>query len=205
MLTHCWLLLGSSMDLRWCVSRGKTVPSQIPLIIHVKGENERILGEVIKEESVKDPSYRSKLFLCTKFGSYWDPPNFGPGDHVRILQRSDPAYVRQQCEASLKNLGVDYIDLYYQNRMVKDAETSVEDTWKAMVELQKEGKIKYLGLSEADEEYIRRVSKVAKIDALQVEVSLISGALTRKLIISCSFRRSPLTSKPTGFWRLAGS
>lgn len=136
-----------------------------------KGENERLLGEVIKEESDKDPSYRSKLFLCTKFGSYWDPPNFGPGDRVRILQRSDPAYVRQQCEASLKNLGVDYIDLYYQNRMVKDAETSVEDTWKTLVELQNEGKIKYLGLSEADEEYIRRVSKVAKIDALQIEVS----------------------------------
>lgn len=149
----------------------KTVLSHLPLIIRVKGENERLLGEVIKEESVKSPSYRSKLFLCTKFGSYWDPPNFGPGDHVRILQRSDPAYVRQQCEASLKNLGVDYIDLYYQNRMVKDAETSVEDTWKTVVELQKEGKIKYLGLSEADEEYIRRVSKVAKIDALQIEVS----------------------------------
>jgi len=145
--------------------------SYFPLIIHVKGENERLLGDVIKEESAKDPSYRSKLFLCTKFGSYWDPPNFAPGDHVRILQRSDPAYVRQQCEASLKNLGVDYIDLYYQNRMVKDAETSVEDTWKTVVELQKEGKIKYLGLSEADEEYIRRVSKVAKIDALQIEVS----------------------------------
>lgn len=137
----------------------------------MKGENERLLGEAIKEESAKDPSYRSKLFLCTKFGSYWDPPNFSPGDHVRVLQRSDPTYVRQQCEASLKNLGVDYIDLYYQNRMVKDAETSVEDTWKAVVELQKEGKIKYLGLSEADEEYIRRVSKVAKIDALQIEVN----------------------------------
>ena len=48
------------------------------------------------------------------------PPNFGPGDHVRLLQRSDPAYVRKHCEASLKNLGVDYIDLYYQNMMVKD-------------------------------------------------------------------------------------
>ena len=89
--------------------------------------------------------------------------------------------------------------------MVKDAETSVEDTWKTVVELQKEGKIKYLGLSEADEEYIRRVSKVAKINALQIEVSTISGGLTRILTVSCSFRRSPLTSKPTGFWRHAGS
>jgi aryl-alcohol dehydrogenase-like predicted oxidoreductase len=153
------------------VALAKVALSELPLIMRVKGENERLLGEVIKEESAKDPSYRSKLFLCTKFGSYWDPPSFNPGDHVRILQRSDPAYIRQQCEASLKNLGVDYIDLYYQNRMVKDAETSVEDTWKTVVELQKEGKIKYLGLSEADEEYIRRVSKVAKIDALQVEVN----------------------------------
>jgi aryl-alcohol dehydrogenase-like predicted oxidoreductase len=149
----------------------KEYPMPITSDVACKGENERLLGEVIKEESAKDSSYRSKLFLCTKFGSYWDPPKPGPGDQVRILQRSDPAYVRQQCEASLKNLGVDYIDLYYQNRMVKDAETSVEDTWKTVVELQKEGKIKYLGLSEADEEYIRRVSKVAKIDALQIEVN----------------------------------
>ena len=118
------------------------------------------------------PSYRSRSYLCIyQVRFVLGPPNFGPGDHVRLLQRSGPAYVRQQCEASLKNLGVDYIDLYYQNRMAKDAETSVEDTWKTVVELQKEGKIKYLGLSGADEESIRRVNKVAKIDALQIEVS----------------------------------
>src|SRR5690606_9207659 len=83
-----------------------------------------------------------------------------------------PEYVRQCCEASLKRLGIDVIDLYYQHRV--DPETPIEDTVGAMAELVKEGKVRYLGLSEAAPQTIRRAHKVHPIAALQTEYSLWS-------------------------------
>ena len=83
-----------------------------------------------------------------------------------------PAYVRRCCEASLKRLGVDTIDLYYQHRV--DPQTPIEDTVGAMAELVKEGKVRFLGLSEAAPDTIRRAHKVHPITALQTEYSLWS-------------------------------
>src|SRR5262249_18815405 len=85
---------------------------------------------------------------------------------------SKPEYVKKACEDSLKRLGVDYIDLYYQHRV--DPNTPIEDTIGAMAELVKEGKVRYLGMSEAAPATIRRAAKVHKITALQTEYSLWS-------------------------------
>ena len=86
--------------------------------------------------------------------------------------RGDPAYVRQACEASLKRLGIDVIDLYYQHRV--DPKTPIEDTVGAMAGLVRQGKVRYLGLSEASASTIRRAVAVHPIAALQTEYSLWS-------------------------------
>jgi len=120
------------------------------------GLNERLLGGVLK-----DPEFRKKVFICTKFGIILDN---GSG-----TMRSDAAYVRQQCEESLKNLQVDYIDLYYQHRV--DRSIPIEETWRELKKLQEEGKVKYLGISEATSDEIRRAHAITKISALQIEFS----------------------------------
>ena len=106
--------------------------------------------------------------------SYWrrsSPTSAGPnGEFLGV--RGDPAYVRECCDASLKRLGVDVIDLYYQHRV--DPKTPIEDTVGAMAELVQAGKVRYLGLSEAAPATIRRAAKVHPIAALQTEYSLWS-------------------------------
>ncbi|KAI8137060.1 aldo/keto reductase [Fennellomyces sp. T-0311] len=121
------------------------------------GDNEVFLSETLKTN-------RDKVFLCTKFGNTRDPVTgyFGGVN-------GKPEYVREACEKSLKRLGVDYIDLYYQHRVDKD--TPIEETVAAMAELVKEGKVKYLGLSECSGETLRRAYKVHPIAAVQVEYS----------------------------------
>jgi aryl-alcohol dehydrogenase-like predicted oxidoreductase len=122
------------------------------------GDNEELVGNTIKGR-------RNEVFLATKFGylrSKEDPTNPGTG--------GKPEYVKQMCDASLKRLGVDYIDLYYQHRV--DFQTPVEDTIGAMAELVKAGKVRYLGLSEASVATIRRAHKVHPITAVQTEYSL---------------------------------
>jgi aryl-alcohol dehydrogenase-like predicted oxidoreductase len=122
------------------------------------GDNEILVGQAIR-------GMRDKVFLATKFGivrSKSDP-------NVRGFNGS-AAYVRASCDASLKRLGVDVIDLYYQHRV--DPNVPIEETVGAMAELVRAGKVRYLGLSEASAQTIRRAHKVHPIAALQTEYSL---------------------------------
>jgi aryl-alcohol dehydrogenase-like predicted oxidoreductase len=122
------------------------------------GDNELLVGEAIKDR-------RDKVFLATKFAIVRD--RLKPD--VRGVS-GKPEYVRASCDASLKRLGVDTIDLYYQHRV--DPSTPIEDTVGAMAELVRAGKVKYLGLSEASPASIRRAHAVHPIAALQTEYSL---------------------------------
>jgi len=126
--------------------------------IYGYGDNEILVGKAIR-------GMRDKVFLATKFGilrSKTDP-------NVRGVNGS-PAYVRSACDASLKRLGVDVIDLYYQHRV--DPKVPIEETVGAMAELVRNGKVHQLGLSEASPQTIRRAHKVHPIIALQTEYSL---------------------------------
>src|SRR6185503_6110757 len=109
---------------------------------------------------------RECVVLATKFG------NVRGADGSFAGIDGSPNYVRQACDASLKRLGVDHIDLYYQHRV--DAKTPIEDTVGAMAELVRAGKVRHLGLSEAAPKTIRRAHAVHKITALQTEYSLWS-------------------------------
>ena len=121
-------------------------------------KNEELVGRAIKGK-------RDKIVLATKFGIVRDPSN----PNARgVNGKAD--YVRRSCEASLKRLGVQTIDLYYQHRV--DPNTPIEETVGAMAELVKQGKVRYLGLSEASPQTLRRAVKVHPIAALQTEYSL---------------------------------
>ncbi len=122
------------------------------------GHNEELLGKAIKER-------RDKFVIATKFGilrNKEDPSFRGVN--------GKPDYVKSACEESLKRLGVDYIDLYYQHRV--DTSIPIEETVGAMAELVKEGKVRAIGLSEASIETIKKAHKVHPISALQSEYSL---------------------------------
>lgn len=123
------------------------------------GKNEQLVGEAIRDR-------RDHVFLATKFGNVRTPD----GGFVGI--NGKPEYVKEAVDKSLKNLGVDHIDLYYQHRV--DPNTPIEETVGAMAELVKEGKVRYLGLSEASSDTIRRAHAVHPITALQTEYSLWS-------------------------------
>jgi aryl-alcohol dehydrogenase-like predicted oxidoreductase len=123
------------------------------------GENERLVGRAIKDR-------RNHVFLATKFGNVRSENGAFLGINGR------PEYVKEAIDKSLKNLGVDHIDLYYQHRV--DPNTPIEETVGAMADLVKEGKVRFLGLSEAAPETIRRAHKVHPITALQTEYSLWS-------------------------------
>ena len=120
--------------------------------------NEQLVGKAIKDRL-------DQVFLATKFGVVRDA-----SDPTKRAISGRPEYVRSACDASLKRLGVDHIDLYYQHRV--DLETPIEDTVGAMADLVKAGKVRYLGLSEASAQTIERASKVHTITALQSELSL---------------------------------
>lgn len=121
--------------------------------------NEQLVGKAIK-------NHRDQVVLATKFGNVRTEDGGWRGVNGR------PEYVHQACEASLKRLGVDTIDLYYQHRV--DPNVPIEDTVGAMVELVQQGKVRYLGLSEAAPATIRRAHTVHPISALQTEYSLWS-------------------------------
>ena len=120
--------------------------------------NEELVGKAIKGK-------RDEFVIATKFAIVRDPND----PNVRGIN-GKPEYVRQAVEGSLKRLGIETIDLYYQHRV--DPETPIEDTVGAMAKLVEEGKVKYLGLSEASAETIRRANAVHPIAALQSEYSL---------------------------------
>ena len=122
------------------------------------GDNEILVGEAIRDR-------RDRIFLATKFAIVRDRAN----PHTRGVS-GKPAYVRAACEASLKRLGVETIDLYYQHRV--DPQTPIEETVGAMAELVRDGKVRFLGLSEASPATIRRAHAVHPISALQTEYSL---------------------------------
>ncbi|MCB8837254.1 aldo/keto reductase [Aurantimonas sp. VKM B-3413] len=123
------------------------------------GHNETLLGEALAGK-------RNRVVIATKFGNVRGPN----GERLGISGKPD--YVKKACEASLKRLKVDVIDLYYQHRV--DPETPIEDTVGAMADLVREGKVKHLGLSEAAPATIRRAHAVHPITALQTEYSLWS-------------------------------
>lgn len=119
--------------------------------------NEKLVGKAIKGR-------RDEVVLATKFGN----ERREDGSWVGI--NGKPEYVKKACEASLQRLGVDYIDLYYQHRV--DPTVPIEETIQAMAELVREGKVRYIGMSEAAPETIRKAAKVHTITALQTEYSL---------------------------------
>lgn len=119
--------------------------------------NEKLVGKSIRDR-------RDEVILATKFGN----ERFPDGTFLGV--NGKPEYVKKACEASLQRLGVDHIDLYYQHRV--DTSVPIEDTIQAMADLVKEGKVRYLGMSEAAPDTIRRAAKVHPITALQTEYSL---------------------------------
>ncbi|MET9310551.1 aldo/keto reductase [Kribbella sp. NPDC003505] len=135
------------------------------------GANEELIGRTIADR-------RDEVFLATKFGITGDPLT----DAVRGVNGS-PEYVRSAIDASLRRLGVDHVDLYYQHRM--DPGVPVEETVGAMAELVEAGKVRYLGLSEASAETIRRAHAVHPITAVQSEWSLFSRDIEESALPAC--------------------
>jgi aryl-alcohol dehydrogenase-like predicted oxidoreductase len=134
------------------------------------GHNEQLVGRAIKGK-------RDSLFIATKFG------NVRGNDGSFLGVNGKPAYVKSACEASLKRLGIDTIDLYYQHRV--DLETPIEETVGAMADLVREGKVRYLGLSEAGAVTIRKAVKEHTITALQTEYSLWTRDVESEILPTC--------------------
>lgn len=134
-----------------------------------KGENEKLVGRALAGR-------RDKYVLATKFGNLRRPDGTPAAD-------GRPAYVRQACEASLKRLGTDVIDLYYIHRV--DPSVPIEDTVGAMAQLIEEGKVRYLGISEAAPATIRRAHATHPMTALQTEYSLWSRDVESEILGLC--------------------
>jgi len=133
------------------------------------GKNEDLVGKAIAGK-------RDKVILATKFGNLRLPDG-------KTAINGKPEYVIEACEASLKRLGTDVIDLYFQHRV--DADTPIEDTVGAMSRLVEQGKVKYLGLSEAGPDTIRRAHATHPISALQTEYSLWSRFPEEEILPTC--------------------
>jgi aryl-alcohol dehydrogenase-like predicted oxidoreductase len=134
-------------------------------------KNEELVGEAIKGK-------RDQVVLATKFGIVRDPK-----DPTARGFNGKPDYVRKSCEGSLRRLGVETIDLYYQHRV--DPNTPIEETVGAMAQLVKDGKVRYLGLSEASPQTLRRAAEVYPISALQTEYSLWSRDPESEILPTC--------------------
>lgn len=136
---------------------------------YMKGRHEHLLGRALKGR-------RDKAIIATKFGNF-DLPDGSKGYNGK------PSYVPQACDASLKNLSVDYIDLYYLHRI--DPEVPIEDTVGAMADLVRKGKVRWLGLSEAGPKSLARASAVHPIAALQTEYSLWARDVESEILPAC--------------------
>ena len=135
------------------------------------GANEELVGQALKGK-------RDKVVVATKFGIVRDA-----SDPSKRGINGRPDYVKKACEASLKRLGVEVIDLYYQHRV--DPDTPIEETVGAMAELVKEGKVRYLGLSEPGAQTLRRAHHVHPIAAVQSEYSLWSREVETEILPAC--------------------
>jgi aryl-alcohol dehydrogenase-like predicted oxidoreductase len=134
--------------------------------IYAQGENEKLVSQVLVPN-------RNKIFIATKFGFRWDDNKTRPFD-------GSPAYLKTAVEQSLKRLRTDHIDLYYTHRV--DPNVPIEETVGAMAELVKEGKVRYLGLSEASAASIRKAHLVHPIAALQSEYSLLTRDVEAEIL-----------------------
>lgn len=134
------------------------------------GANEQLVGHAIRDR-------RGKVVLATKFG------NIRGADGSFKGISGKPDYVRSACEASLKRLGTEVIDLYYQHRV--DAQTPIEETVGALADLVRQGKVRFLGLSEASAQTLRRAVKVHPIAALQSEYSLWTRGVEAEILPTC--------------------
>jgi aryl-alcohol dehydrogenase-like predicted oxidoreductase len=134
-------------------------------------KNEELVGKAIKGN-------RDAYVIATKFGIVREPSN-----PTKRSISGKPEYVKAACDASLKRLGIDTIDLYYQHRV--DPSTPIEDTVGAMADLVRAGKIRYIGLSEAGPATLRRATKVHPVSALQTEYSLWSRDPEDEIIPTC--------------------
>ncbi|XP_071713151.1 probable aldo-keto reductase 2 [Rutidosis leptorrhynchoides] len=139
--------------------------------VYASHANELLIGQALK--GVR----RDKVQLATKFGIKAVSPETG------LIVNGDPAYVKEACEGSLKRLGVDCIDLYYVHRI--DTTIPIEITMGALKELVEEGKVKYVGLSEASPETIKRAHAVHPITAIQLEWSLWTRDVEEEIIPTC--------------------
>ncbi len=144
------------------------------------GKNELLLALALKER-------RSDVFLATKFANVYDRTMTSHQDLVEkgvpYIVDGTPEYIRKCVDQSLRRLGVEQIDLYYQHRV--DPRTPIEESVGAMAELLKEGKVKYLGLSEAKESSVRRAHAVHPITAVQSEFSLWTRDFEHDVIPAC--------------------
>ncbi len=138
--------------------------------IYGQGRNEELVGKAIKGR-------RDKVILATKFGIV----RSSDGDFLGV--NGKPEYVESACEASLCRLGVDVIDLYYQHRV--DPDTPIEETVEAMANLVRQGKVRFLGLSEAGPQTLRRAQAVHPIAALQTEYSLWTRDPEEAILPTC--------------------
>ena len=134
------------------------------------GDNEELVGKALKP-------YRNKVIIATKFG------NVRGKDGAMLGINGRPEYVRQACEASLKRLGIETIDLYYQHRV--DPQTPIEETVGAMARLVEQGKVRFLGLSEASVQTIRLANAVHPISALQTEYSFWTRDVETEILPVC--------------------
>jgi aryl-alcohol dehydrogenase-like predicted oxidoreductase len=133
------------------------------------GENEKLIAPFLS-------SYREKIVIATKFG-------FRANNEGGTYIDGSPAHIKQACEDSLKRLGIDTIDLYYAHRA--DDKIPIEETVGAMADLAKEGKVKYLGLSEVSSETLKRANRIHPISALQSEYSMFTREVENDILQTC--------------------
>lgn len=145
--------------------------------VYGAGENEKLLANVLKEK-------RDQVFLASKFGNVYDRSLTSHQDLVAAekpwIVDGHPDYVVKCAELTLQRLGVDELDLYYQHRI--DPLIPVEETWGAMKTLVEQGKVRYLGISEASPATIRRANKVHKVSAIQMEYSLWTREIEEEVL-----------------------
>ena len=134
-----------------------------------KGENEKLISKVLKEN-------RNKVFIATKFGFRYDEA----GGNFNTRFDGSPKWMRKAVELSLKRLNIDCIDLYYAHRV--DPDVPIDETVDAMSHLIREGKVRYLGLSEASVKSIRKANSVYPISALQSEYSLLTRDIEQEIL-----------------------